>query len=451
MSFESPGVNTAPAPFNRTDMIRMESRRWQHRSCRGTRAQALRRGARTDSDRVCPSIGRTESDRQRHRRASGGGPAHPGNPRVRYTESKEKSAELLRVALATMGRHEAAFNPLTFAVWYEHAAGTNPRLSRAIERAVAESALIDNDLIAKLHRDHISGIDETAMQRAYGQFQQVIASMAESATRTGDQAGSFGAQLDDLSVALKAEDRALESVIVDALASTNEMKESAAALQQQVLAGRHEIERLRDDLNRARDEATLDPLTRLLNRKGFDDALDRMLASPLTPGRAHCLVMLDIDRFKAVNDSYGHVMGDRVLQAVSEVLRNGVADPAHSVARYGGEEFAVLLPDCLPSAALALADSGRQRVGTLRVRDRRSTSVILKVTISAGLAAMQTGDDAFALIARADEALYAAKQGGRDRVVCDRAIDPAAAEGSSEGHRDRLDHRPAADDRQREK
>ena len=141
-----------------------------------------------------------------------------------------------------------------------------------------------------------------------------------------------------------------------------------------------------------------------------------MLKQSRPPNSSHCLVMLDIDRFKAVNDTYGHVMGDRVLQAVGEVLRAQVSDPAHAVARYGGEEFAILMPRTSLDAAAAMARSCRDRVRKLRIRDRRSQSVVMAVTISAGVAAAQEGYDATTLIGSADGALYAAKQSGRDRV-----------------------------------
>jgi diguanylate cyclase len=132
--------------------------------------------------------------------------------------------------------------------------------------------------------------------------------------------------------------------------------------------------------------------------------------------------MLDIDRFKAVNDTYGHVMGDRVLQAVGEVLRRCVSDRLHSVARYGGEEFALLLPHSEAAVAMALAETCRLGVKALKIRDRRTQSTMLTVTISAGVACHGAGEAAVSLTSRADEALYEAKQAGRDRVVCAQAL-----------------------------
>jgi diguanylate cyclase len=348
---------------------------------------------------------------------------------MRYTQSKERSAEILRAALALMGQHDAALNPLTFAVWYEHAAGINAKLNRAIDECLRTEPRLGDATIARLYQDHISEPDEQAIQRASGEFERMIAGMADSAARTGVEAGAFGAKLDGLQQALRGNASAeLLPVISKALESTAQMKDSTAALQQQVASSRQEIERLRNDLSRARVEALLDSLTGALNRRAFDQKLQEMLDEAPEPGKSHWLVMLDIDRFKAVNDTYGHVMGDRVLQAVGEVLRRCVSDPLHSVARYGGEEFALLLPHSEAALAMALAETCRLAVKALKIRDRRTQSTMLTVTISAGVACHGAGEPAVSLTSRADEALYAAKQAGRDRVV--RAADTPALQPS---------------------
>lgn len=338
---------------------------------------------------------------------------------MRYNDSRERSAELLRAALAQMGRHDAAFNPLTFAVWYEYTAGINPRLNEALDACLATEPRLGDETIGRLFREHVSEVDEAAMQRASGQLQRVMAGMAETAALTGDRAGAFGEQLDGLTQALGSQrDPRLSPILDQALAGTLEMRQSATALQQQVTASQREIKSLRDDLSRARDEALIDPLSRVLNRKGFDQRLQAMLDEAPAPGRSHCLLLLDIDRFKTVNDNHGHLMGDRVLQAVAEVLRACLTDPTHGVARYGGEEFGVVLPHSTLDEARTLAETIRGRVRDMKVRDRRTQQVVLTITVSCGVAALKPNDDASALVARADEALYAAKQAGRDRVHC---------------------------------
>jgi len=338
---------------------------------------------------------------------------------LRYKESKEQSAELLRSVLALMGQHDAAFNPVTFTVWYEFAAGMNARLKQAIEDALQIEPRLSDDTLGRLYQAYVAEVDPAGMQRVSGELQRMMAGMAASALRTGDRAGVFGEQLRGLTVALNTNNpAAMTPLVTEALAGTVEMRSSAQELEQQVIVSCREIERLHVDLIRARDEAVLDPLTRVLNRKGFDQELASMLAQPPAPGSAHCLIMLDIDLFKLVNDTHGHVMGDRVIQALGAVLRSCVSDKAHSVARYGGEEFAILLPSSTLDVSMALADTVRLRTRAMKIRDRRTQEVVLTVSISAGVAAMQPGDDGQGLIERADAALYKSKQSGRDRVTC---------------------------------
>ena len=335
---------------------------------------------------------------------------------MRYSEPKDRSAEVLRVALGHMGRHEAAFNPVTFTLWYEYAAGINPRLHVAVEDLLRDNAGFGDETIAQLFHQYIAPFDEDSMRRITGEFQQVMGSIAQSAAQTGDRAGLFGAQLDDLSAALQSSDVALLSPqLNEALAGTAEMKSSAQALQRQVVTSQQEIARLRDDLDRARGEALRDPLTSVLNRKGFDLKIQALLDQPPGIGQQHCLVMLDIDHFKKVNDAHGHVMGDRVLQGLGAILRQSMGGETDA-ARYGGEEFAIVLPHSTLDDAARLAETVRLRAKAMKIRNRNTQDVLLTITISGGVAAMRPGDDASALIARADAALYQSKQAGRDRV-----------------------------------
>ncbi|MDO9354223.1 MAG: GGDEF domain-containing protein [Solirubrobacteraceae bacterium] len=338
---------------------------------------------------------------------------------MRYTEPKDRSAELLRVTLGHMGRHAAAFNPVTFTLWYEYAAGINPPLHAAIEQLLRDQVNLGDELVAQLYEAHVVPTDAAAVQKVGGELQKVMRGIAASAAHTGERAGLFGAQLDDLSLALRSNDVAtLTPQLDEARAGTAEMRHSADALQQQVSAGQNEIARLRTDLDRARGEALIDPLTGILNRKGFDQRIAALLQEAPAGSDAHCLVLLDIDHFKKVNDAHGHVMGDRVLQGIGEILRQSVAGSPHAVARYGGEEFAIVLAHSRVADAQRLAEQVRQRAKAMKIRNRNTQEVLFTVTLSGGVTALCAGDDAQTLVARADAALYESKHGGRDRVSC---------------------------------
>jgi len=262
-----------------------------------------------------------------------------------------------------------------------------------------------------------AGVDDKTMDRISRDFRQVMAHMAEAVQRTGDRAGAFGAELNGLNAALQAEDApALTEHLQHALRSSREMQQSAAALKAQVDASRQEIEHLRADLDRARQEVFMDSLTKVLNRKGLDHQLDQLLEEPLAANDTHGLVMLDIDYFKKINDTHGHLVGDQVLAAIGEVLRRVVTGPSQLVARYGGEEFAILLPHASMQDTLDMAEKVRAMAKAMKLRKRNAQDVVLSVTVSAGAAALRAGESANDWIARADAALYRSKQNGRDQV-----------------------------------
>jgi len=153
-----------------------------------------------------------------------------------------------------------------------------------------------------------------------------------------------------------------------------------------------------------------DPLTGLANRRAFTTSLDAELARTKALGITLSLAMCDIDHFKNINDSYGHPAGDRVLISLALMLQGAVGEGAMA-ARCGGEEFALLLPGMNGTDAAALCESIRLATPTL--------STAAPVTLSLGLAVAQSDDTPDDLYARADKLLYAAKQGGRNRLMLD--------------------------------
>ncbi len=337
---------------------------------------------------------------------------------MRYREHREKSAELLRLTLAEMGRHEAAFTPVTFAVWYEHLAGMNPALSLAItEDAMADTRFSDQT-VEQLYRKYVSELDVGKAEQITDRFQRMMAGMSDAAKLTGETAGEFGNTLSALSTNLQRSGAGpLAEWLSDAMSGTEQMQSALQALKNQVTSSQKEIAALRADLERERVDSTMCPLSHVLNRRGFDSHLDAMLGTPPAAGRGHGLVMLDIDHFKKVNDTHGHLIGDRVIQALGEVLKVTATTPGSSCARYGGEEFAVLLPSTTHADLTKLAELLRNRVKAMKIRNRTTSEIVATVTVSAGTAIASRGEDGASLIARADAALYKSKQGGRDRVT----------------------------------
>lgn len=170
-------------------------------------------------------------------------------------------------------------------------------------------------------------------------------------------------------------------------------------------------ERIRRELMR---RAMTDELTGLANRREFMASLDRAIAAARRNRRPLALAILDIDHFKRVNDTYGHPAGDAVIRTVASTAVD-IMRGQDTVGRLGGEEFAVVLPDCSGDNAFAACE--RLRVAMREADLEMETGENISVTLSTGIAVFAKDDSAEAMIARADAALYDAKNGGRDRVL----------------------------------
>lgn len=177
---------------------------------------------------------------------------------------------------------------------------------------------------------------------------------------------------------------------------------------------RAQVEALNRTLERL---AMQDGLTGLANRRHFDGALARELGRAMRKGESLSLIMIDVDHFKLYNDMYGHLSGDECLRKVGQSILAGERRPGDLAARYGGEEFAMILPNCDAAGALVVAEHIRQEVRRQAIPHAASPDGI--VTISLGIGSCnqaRRGATTSNLVATADQALYRAKAGGRDRV-----------------------------------
>jgi diguanylate cyclase len=251
------------------------------------------------------------------------------------------------------------------------------------------------------------------MRRVMDEMSQYAADAGDTASQYGDALGEHGAKLRG------AADASTVTAVVQALlADTGRMQSSVNTLQTRLEETNREAKELREALQRAQGEALTDPLTGLTNRRGFDQVIATALAAPGSLS-GHSLLMADIDHFKKVNDTYGHLLGDKVIRSVAQVLKATVKG-RDTAARFGGEEFAILLPETPLAGARALAEHIRATIEKGRIRRPDSSEDIGGITISIGVATYVEGDSIESMIQRADLALYACKKAGRNRVMTQR-------------------------------
>lgn len=173
------------------------------------------------------------------------------------------------------------------------------------------------------------------------------------------------------------------------------------------------VRALGTQLEEARRESMIDPLTQLANRKGFEEFLERTIALHTLSGEPASLLMIDMDKFKIANDTFGHDVGDAALRAVGDCLARVFLRRCDLVCRYGGDEFAVLLTETPSIKAATLGERVASAVREARLPERAAT---LSLNLSVGVAELTRGDSATTWLQRADAALYAAKQNGGGRV-----------------------------------
>jgi two-component system cell cycle response regulator len=213
--------------------------------------------------------------------------------------------------------------------------------------------------------------------------------------------------------------RGLEIGVNDYLIRPIDKNEMLARVRTQIKKKRYS-ERLRDNVQMSIEMAITDALTGLFNRRYMETHLATLVEQAAARGKPIAVLVVDIDFFKAVNDSYGHDAGDDVLREFALRIRKSIRN-IDLACRYGGEEFVIVMPETDVAVATLVAERLRRRIATEPFAIQGGTRN-LDVTISIGIAALgEAGDNAAAILKRADTALYRAKRDGRNRVVPDAA------------------------------
>jgi diguanylate cyclase len=255
------------------------------------------------------------------------------------------------------------------------------------------------------------------------EIKQVISTIDAAAGSASTYSKRLTAASEKLAQAKDGE--ALRVIIEHLVQGARDMETSNRKLEARLAASRQEIEQLQHNLEAVRTESLTDPLTTLANRKYFDTALAQSIAEAEAKNEPLSLLMADIDHFKTFNDRFGHLTGDQVLRLVAMSVKQSVKN-SDIAARYGGEEFVIALPNAGLDTAILIADQIRRAVMTKELMKRSTGERLGRVTVSIGVAALRPSDSAPLLMERADRCLYAAKRGGRNRVVCENDHDAKA-------------------------
>ena len=334
--------------------------------------------------------------------------ASPPAANTRAHEARQAMLEKISDFFLT---HDLAVTAPNMAAVCGALSGSHPELASALVQREMAGEPIDQrwlDTLARLDPDGHSRI--AALETLSDKLEYALMRFAQTAraaqSETSDHRGAIGEQIETL-----AGPEGLTQVLELSRAMLDRIGQVEAAMSR----SEAETERLRESLAKARLEADVDHLTRLPNRRAFERRLVSAALEARTSGEPLSLAFCDVDHFKQVNDRHGHAAGDRVLCALAATLSEAAGDTCF-VARHGGEEFVLLFYGLDKEAACRRLDAIRRAQASRQLMNRDTGQPFGRITFSAGVAEVTEDTDTRSALARADAALYRAKQEGRNRV-----------------------------------
>lgn len=323
------------------------------------------------------------------------------------------------ISWAALQQYRILPTPRNYELFFAYYSGGNPEVTQRLGPHLRNGTKLTSGLLETIYEDCL------ARETMPDAVQTGTDALAQAAQAMVDQVSSNGAALAGYGDTLRhwagrLDERTTIADLLQAVTAltleTGRASERNRTLEQELSTSAVRMAKLRQELVEVRQEATTDGLTGIPNRKAFETKLRQAVArGRAEPSSTFSLLLLDIDHFKRFNDTHGHRTGDHVLRLVGRLLTDNVKG-RDTAARYGGEEFVILLADAGLEAGLVVARQICDRLATHRLIKRGTGEPIGQITVSVGVAEHRTGETGTALVERADHALYAAKDAGRNRV-----------------------------------
>jgi diguanylate cyclase len=307
--------------------------------------------------------------------------------------------------------------PELYHVWFVYFAAENPEILRVIDTVRASGEPLAEDTLLQLYYRYI--FDRQAadfLQRGMEDFSELVENSDECLTTARSGLRDYGALLRRSLEKLKGH-AAVSPVLDEVVEQTDKVEKTIDVLHQRLDLYLGKVAALQRELEEARERSYTDGLTRVSNRMYFEEQLSQIVAEHdgAKQPDPFCVMIVDLDQFKEVNDRFGHRIGDEILVLIASMLKANIKG-RDVVARYGGDEFAILLPQTPLADAMALADDISKRIAAREIKAKNSGLSFGQMTISVGVAQYVAKEGGVKLVDRADAALYRAKKEGRNRT-----------------------------------
>lgn len=337
----------------------------------------------------------------------------------------DRASGFANAALALLKRSQLPPFPMYFELFYTYATGANADLNKRINALLGEKGTVRVSDASALCEEFLQIADMDAKLRHMSTIMnRKITDVNHAIEVAMVTANSYSGSLQQASGDLEhggIDEEALKLLSSRLLKETRRMQDMNRKLEAELENTKDDISVLQRDLDEVRKESMLDPLTKIPNRKAFDEQLQEEMNAAAASGKALSLLVFDIDHFKAFNDTYGHLTGDQVLRLVAQVLKANIRG-RDMPARFGGEEFVAILPETDLAGGMSVGETIRAAVQSKELLKRSTNEKLGRITLSVGVAVYRSDDTAASLIERADRCLYAAKGNGRNQVVAEHQL-----------------------------
>jgi diguanylate cyclase len=337
---------------------------------------------------------------------------------MNYSEDKNRAGEYLRLALGYLVKYNQPASPVNYTVWYEYVSGKNPKLKKTIDSAIESATPLTSNNMEILYQKFVADGDRVVISKLLTKINLMLREITGHVLETEGDLSGHGTTLRGLSEEiLEVQDFEGAKRIVDQMVlETKALIKSGSTLQHRMKVSSADLQQLHRELERSQQEAQTDALTGLINRRGLEKRFELERIRAKQNNLLFSIIMVDIDHFKKVNDTYGHLVGDSLLRGISKILkkqlrRNDIA------ARYGGEEFLILLPETDLAGAGAVAGKIQKGLSTKEWKLKESGESMGSITVSMGISIYDMNESGEAMIKRADDALYMAKKAGRNQII----------------------------------